>query len=447
MTTLDEHRNAFEQKLQNLRDSHIENLENDLAAMRARLIKETPPVSSIPEKIAHWLSSLDVSRGSSATASIPQARLELGGSAPLREVDEFFQKEFQTFSYLSSSLMAYPTVFCESLEEFFGVLIKDLNVSPVARQAELERMIREARDTAEKTNGGGIFGVNLPGQGCYLNGWLFAYGTGLLPAQVKDNPEYLPHILMTAAHEKLGHGFLAECSALGTAKSRLGLTLVDVAQRFGMRSADDPLSSLRQQQNNLIFTTSQLLEEGWATWVESYLGSRLWQKQHPHHAGEALVKACQNLPADLENREDVQDTLLAALVFLLGDEPADVYRLHWAVNVINTLGAELDDYFFEAVGQPLRYCVGELMYWRIEVQLGALCVPYAGLIAANVSIDPDKISLSDLQTVMNNDPRLHPDARLAAIARLNSNNKNDVPGMARLVEQQLSLSVPPQFLR
>jgi hypothetical protein len=447
MTTLDEQRNAFEKKLQNMRDSHKENLDNDLAAMRTRLIKETPAVASIPEKITRWLSSLDIARGPAATAGIPQARLEMGTSAPLREVDSFFQKEFQTRTYLSSSLMAYPTVFCESLEEFFGVLIKDLNVSPTARQAELNRMVEEARQTAEKTNGGGIFGVNLPGQGCYLNGWLFAYGSGMAPAQVKDNPEYLPNILMTAAHEKLGHGFLAECSALGSAKSRLGLTLVDVAQRFGMRAADDPLSSLRQQQNNLIFTTSQLVEEGWATWVESYLGNRLYQKQHPHHAGEALVKACQNLPADLENREEIHNTLLAALVFLLGDEPADVYRLHWAVDVVNTLGAELDDYFFGTVGQPLRYCVGELLYWRIEIQLGALCVPYAALIAANVAIDIDKISLSDLQTVMGNDPRLHPDARLAAIARLGSREKNNIPGMARMVEQQLSFSVPPQFLR
>ncbi len=445
MSTFDDKKASFEQRLQKSRANHEANLDKQLADMRVRLLKDAPP--ALPDAAIRQITRLDHEIKQQRISGMPrEMRVQIGGSTPLRQVDSFFIKEFQTNKYLYSNLMSYPTVFCETLEEFFNTFIDDLDVSPSAKRQELNRMVEEAQQTAADSHGGGIFGVNLPGQGCYLNGWLFAYESGKKPSEILQSESHLPSILMTAAHEKLGHGFLAECSVLGKTKSRLGLDMVEVARRFSLRSAEDPLTSLRQQQNGLIHTTSQLVEEGWATWVESYIGQCLWERQHPTHTVEPLIEACQNLPQNVENRQQVKEALLTAMAYLLGDQQANLQALHWAINTIEILGSDFDDYFFSAASQPLRYCIGELLLMRIETQMGPLCAPYAALTAANVAIEPDKISLSDLQTLMDQDPRLHPDTRLAAIAQLSIRNKNDVAEMGRQIEQQLSFSVPPRLL-
>ena len=453
MTNLDEIKSSFERKLDERAQQSKTRQDADLQALRAQLLRRVKP--ALPADVARRLEGVDErlkavsDQPSAASRRLPlQPLLDLSGSTPLRDLDAAFAEIFNLKAYYPTKALEYPTVYCESLEEFFTPIAEHLNLSSEARQAELGRMIAEARHTAQETKGGGILGYNLSGLGCYLNGWLFVYGHDLPLRGAFEKPELLLRVLSTAAHEKLGHGFLSAYSALGKVKAELGITLHETARRFGVRPSDDPVDSLRMSQAELLTMASQLLEEGWATWVETFLASNLMQVGgHPRHSLEAIFQAIGNLPTEFHERENIQAALLGSLEALFSQVDVPLPLLHQAVMVIEMLGSELDGYFGPALGQPLRYAVGELIMAQAGVNLGPVCVPYAALIAANISFDPQGISLTDLREMFANKPNLNPDARLAALSRLQLAQVNDIAELARRTEADLSFSVPGEIKR
>ena len=168
-----------------------------------------------------------------------QFQVEIGGSTPLQQLDSDFLSAFRLADYFPPEWIAYPTVYCETLEEFFTPLTLDLDISPHRWEKYLDQWMREAQNGARK-----IFGFNLPGIGCFLNGWLFGTANNLSAGEAFQNLEILNKIIEIAAHEKLGHGFLSAFSELGRSNSVLGLRGVELARLFGIRPADDPTSSL-----------------------------------------------------------------------------------------------------------------------------------------------------------------------------------------------------------
>lgn len=420
-----------------------ERMQADLSTLRSALLDISQPASF--KHLRAQTASLVDRWHKPQIFDIAQPLLDMTRSPDLSQLDRAFSEHFDLRTYYSTTGLSYPTVYCESLEEFFTPLVDQLNLSSPARQTELTRLALGARQDTENGRGD-ILGYNLPGQGAYINGWLFGFRTGKTPQAAMQDPESFSRILETAAHEKLGHGFLSAYSSLGAVKSRLGLTQIEHAHKFGLRFADDPTNSLRREQANLLFLVSQFLEEGWATWVETYLGQSLNSTgAHPKVNMEQIVQAIQQIPASIPDSGQMQQALLSALVLLFEDEPVPFEMLHQAMMTFEVLGSELDGHFGSLLGQPLRYVLGELIFYQAEVNLGSRCVPYAALIAAAVDYDPAKISLSDMRELLGRDPRLHPDTRLAAISRVQLETKNDVRAMGKLVTDQLSLSIPREL--
>ena len=79
---------------------------------------------------------------------------------------------------------------------------------------------------------------------------------------------------------------------------------------------------------------------------------------------------------------------------------------------------------------------------QVEANMGSACVPYVALIAANVNFNFEKISLTDLASLLVNDPSLHPDARLAALSRIKLKQKGSISELAQRAQAELSFSVP-----
>jgi hypothetical protein len=448
MSKLDDIKSSFGRKLDEITEQHAERLAAELKVLRQALLREVKPAT--PQEVAHRLKDFDYELRERLKNQEPpetrQALVDMRASTQLRELDAAFAQTFDLARYYPTYRLSYPTVYCETLEEFFTPILEHLDISPQARQIALERAVEEAIEIAERTDGGGTFGVNLPGKGCYLNGWLFVYGREMPPEAALQDRELLPRILGVSAHEKLGHGFLSAYSALGEVKSRLGLEQTRIAEKFGLRGADDPTSSLRMAQDRLLYLSSQLLEEGWSTWVETYLTAEaLGFGEHPRYSLEGVRQAVEGLL-----RLDAQSecgALLQSLDLLFGPDDPPLFALHQAVMVVAMVGDDFDEYFGAKLGQPLRYAVGELVLSQAEANLGALCAPYASLVAGNVTFDPAQISLSDLDTLLSGDPRLHPDARLAAISRLRLAAPNNVKELAERAQTELSFSVPPELKR
>lgn len=446
MPTLEDLKSSFSRNLDAQRLAHAARLEAELQILRDQLWQSSlPPLPVDPSWLGGALTSPRKSPGPPRLPKVPR-RVDLTTSSVLQEMDAAFIQAFDVENFYPVERLAYPTVYCETLEEFFTPLAQQMDISSQARQALVQQMAEQAQQTAAQTDGGGTFGFNLPGVGCYLNGWLFAYGSGLSPQAAFQQTRLQQRILGTAAHEKLGHGFLSLYSALGAVKTSLGLSLADLARRFSLQSADDPQSSLRREQANLLYTFSQLLEEGWATWVEGFLaGELLGASAGPRYELSQVIAAIQDLPVDVQNRHQVQDLLMGALAALFSRDDVPLGSLHQAVMVFDVVGSEFDDYFFQALGQPLRYVIGELLFHQAETNLGTACLPYAALLAANITFDPAQISLADLRDLFSHDPRLNPDARLAALCRLVLSQPGALEEFTRRAEAELSFSVPKEL--
>ena len=453
MTNLDEIKSSFGKELDQLTKQHKTYLDTELASLRQQLLRQAKP--ALPGDIARRLEGADerLVGQSGHRSSVPghfpaQPLLDLQGSTALRDLDAAVAEVFNLSVYYSLQPLNYPTAYCESLDEIFTPIVEQLNLSTKARRTELDRLITEAQRIAQETDGGGVLGYNLPGQGCYLNGWLFVYGRNLPPRTALEHPELLHHVLSTAAHEKLGHGFLSAYSALGKTKVELGISLLEIARRFGLSPSDDPVASIRQEQAELLNLASQLLEEGWATWLETFFGANLMESGiHPRYSIEAIVGAIESLPSEVPERDKIHGALIGALEFLFGVEEVPIELIHQAVMTVEIVGGQLDTYFGSVLGQPLRYAIGELLMVQAGTNLGPVCVPYAALIAANVSFDLREIGLSDLREMFVTKPNLNPDARLAALSRIGLCQTNSVAELAMQAESELSFSVPKELKR
>lgn len=441
MSNMDDLKTSFEKKLDAQYAAHSARLEQDLAELRASLLRAYNPVPlpEAPRRAAQMAATW-----AAPAASPLNGLVELSGSSKLKEVDDAFLQLFILGAYYPTNRLAYPTVYCETLAEFFSPQLEQLNLSSQARQAVLKDMIADAEQTAREH--GGILGYNLPGKGAYLNGWLFAYNTQVPASQVFAHPALARRVYETAIHEKLGHGFLFGYSALGQVKIRLGLGQAEIARRFDLRTVDDPLASLRNAQAGLVFQVSQLLEEGWATWLEMYLGAALAGEKHqPRYSLPQVLAVIQALPAELPGRETIQQSLLTALLLLFGEDETPMAALRDAVIFFDFQSAQLDEFFGQHLGQPLRYVIGELLFSQAQANLGAQCLPYAALIAANLSFDPAGLGLNDLADLLTKDPRLNPDVRLAALSRMKLREKNNIQHLARQAAAELSISIPSEF--
>jgi hypothetical protein len=444
--TMDDKRSDFENKLDELHRKHDTTLDADLSTLREQFERAVKP--ALPADISRRVEGFDqraINSFQAQPTTMTQALVNIQDSGPLKGLDLRFTGLFNLGQYYSTTLLDYPTVFCETLEEFFTPFLIDLDLSTQARQTELKRLVIEAEENA-KDQGGGIFGVNFPGRGCYLNGWLFVYGQAISAQVALQDKKILLRVLAVAAHEKLGHGFLSAYSALGAVKNRMGLTTVDLANHFGLHPVDEPTWRLRHDQAMLLFQASQLLEEGWASWIEAYMARQLGGTPlGPRYSMQAVLNAIHGLPETLSDRESLQQLLLGSLELLFNEERSSLPELHQAVMVIEKAGDALDPYFGPILGQPLRYAIGSLLMIQAEVNQGAGCMPYMALIAANLTFDPNQISLSDLRELLGSDPRLNPDARMAALSQVRLKQPNDIKSLAQIAEMELSFSVPKEL--
>ena len=163
--------------------------------------------------------------------------------------------------------------------------------------------------------------------------------------------------------------------------------------------------------------------------------------QHPRHSIKKIIEAFQSMPEDQPNRLETLGTMRTALAWVFENQDTSDEGLLKAVKVLEFLGND----FQEVLGQPLRYAVGEMLMVQAGINLGPKCVPYAAPIAANVKLNPAELAISDLEELLSSDPRLNPDARLAAISKMGLAEKNNVHLLASEVSARLSFTPPAEI--
>ncbi len=392
------------------------------------------------------------SRSVGAVAPWPAVsrRVDLQGAAALQEMDRLMWDSFGLAGLFPYRAFAdYPLVYCETLEEYLVPLLETLDASESTRQEWLETLKRQAEEGARQ--GSGEMGYNLPGRGCFLNGWFLAYGRAASARAALADPTVFPSILATVAHERQGHGFLVIYTQLGAEKARLGLQRYEIARRFNLRRSDTPESALLGEKEGIVFYSSLLLEEGWATWIEQQMSSLAHQAgltvQEPRLPSRGYTVArvgdlLQRLQAGRSDQAEAARAALDALAALfIRESPSDVL-IHQAVRILQQAGPALDEAFGREFGQPSPYVLGYLLLQRLAGAVGPRCVPHAVGLAGNLSYGLQSISVSDLESVVAENPRLNADSRLALLGSLQLQRPGDVAELARLAREELNLAVP-----
>jgi hypothetical protein len=381
-------------------------------------------------------------------------KIDLYDDRSLQIIDDLMRDEFQLRRHLENAELRYPTIYCETMDEFYGVLLMDEDVSASTKQQWLEELKAEAMEHAP----GGTFGVNLPGNGCYVNGWLFAYGRAENARAALRDPAIYPRIVETVAHEKLGHGFLAEHSSMGQEKTRLGMWRFDRAGQFGARGPDSPRMRLLEAKHTILYHASTFAEEGWSNWIEHWISAQFANavndlapagnyRPAPHPTLDDVRRALQEVSRHEPDLRGPAQLVLEAIgvLFDSDEDGATSYDVHAAMIALQTRAPALADAVAQRLGQSLPYTVGCLLVERIAEACGPLCTPYALLIAANVTYDLEQISVADLQQLTTGDARLNVNSRLALMTLLAPARKNDVAEMSMLAREILNLSTPANF--
>ena len=442
-------------KIDDIRDNYSRKLDQEINQHERRVqneIEKLDQPSTQQAKFDHLLADFGLEERAKSNLrqdSLPfltrkQTLVDMTHSDPLKELDNDFLAFFNLSAYYPSSKINYPSFLCNSQDEFFGAMFADENISEQERKSKIDEEIEKLKNANSK-----IMGVNCPGQGCYVNGWQIAQDYNLPPSEINlQNQMIINQVKETATHEKLGHGFISGYSAMGELTTKMGLNKVKIASQFGAAPADNPAWLLLTAQWKVIFEASKFLEEGWATWIQGYLKETLFQNSenpknppfhHPIHDGEELAKAVVSLPQ--ERRID----FINAFNVLFGDDAVKIIDLYAAMMTMSSIDNDYYDMFMALSHQPLRYVLGEFLCLQTERNLGVKSLPYAVLIAANITLNNTQISVSDLDLSLNGDPRLNPNTRLAAKSRIKLDHLGDLNELCQKVTSELSMVVPPEL--
>ena len=370
----------------------------------------------------------------------------------LKYLDEGFKKEFEIDRFPYGSL-DYPTQYCETLDEFVEVLVDFLALSQSIKQHEKLREMGEA--IRDAIRGGGMYGLNLPGRGCFINGWLLAQQAGCAqPLDALNVPGTFISAVSTVVHEKHGHGFISEFTESGRGKSAVYMDTLDLAQEFDLRPADSPDWRLLMDKWNLLFHTSMFTEEGFATWIEQHRLAELAQQMPDMFENEPrrylpddVINAMAECVDGSDGRE--RETLQAAtdaLVSLLRPEAPDVAAVQAAIAVLRECEAHLcvSGAYLDHFTQSPRYVFGGAILNSLANRLGTSCVPYAIAVACNVDFKLDTIANADLRDLVldERDLTFNVDARLGLIASVELQEKDDLQELCYVCREGLNLAVP-----
>jgi len=372
-------------------------------------------------------------------AGSPEAglfRVNMTYDTEVREFDDFFLKQFNIEDYYpqAKASLSYPVIYCETEEEFAeGILnVSSIKFSPTFKKDWLEKYAQ----VYSRYNG-----VNISGVACYINGYIFGERFKQSPAKVKNDPRFKHHIDETVVHEKLGHGFLNLFSTLGQALGSLGFFMAEDAANFSQQVYSDPEYKLKYEKHQLLLISSFYQQEGWSTWIEKYFSKHKFNvdTNQPYTADfirKTIMEFNDKIQPDMKT---IKEELLKSIEIVLDDKSYADDAILKNMHIIK----KYEDFFKKPL--PLRYVLGQVLLSKVEQNAGYLCVPHAALLAGNIKINPDSIGLHDLDTLLDTDPLLNTDVRLVLISKLKPVKQNDVPGFAKLIEEDLNMPVPANY--
>jgi len=387
-----------------------------------------------------------------APLAVSRSGTDLYNQIDLAEMDKVFARDFrlENYRWFSQDKLLLPTVFCSTPEEFTAAMFERQNISETMRRQLVEAASADMQAEADK---GGTYGFFINGQGCYVNGWLVAKSCGLQLGDAKTmlaNPAVKARVVRVAAHEKLGHGFLAEFTKQGVEMRALHMGLHRLAREFNIKLADSPDYTLLDEKWRTIFGVSRYAEEGWASWIEDYVSPRMQLEKvggaiEPEHILRLFDKIIASPDTAAEGKDFLEKAGNAICAICSGASNVEAADIPHKMQFLQRCDSALGDLFAQTFGQEPCYIVGQLMIQTLERKFGVEALPLLLAIAGCITYSIERHSCSDLALAVAKDPKLSMDVRLALLTKANA-KKGDLKGIAKSAKEDLGLSIPESVL-
>jgi len=313
-------------------------------------------------------------------------------------IDEEFEKKLG-FEFEGS----WPSTYlCEDLDEFAEKMVQNLQLSDTQKDIRKEKEKEISKNTK---------GVNLPGEGFYLNGSFFLNKHSNIEniEDLLEKPRSRTDIISTVCHEKLGHGFIDMCTPLGKELSENNLRMIELAGEFDIDSSLTPDWEMAKEKWDILFPHMCYLQEGYATWVQNFMAKSLGLEKSGGYSWSPLKK---NLPRDAYDD----------LYFLINKKEKvgleDMLRIKHI--------ADENEQILKDLGQLPRYILGYLIFKKLEACVGPKNVPHSVKIACSVEYQLSDIPVSDLERLVEK-AKFNLDTRILKLSRLDLEDKKNEP--------------------
>lgn len=284
----------------------------------------------------------------------------------------------------------------------------------------------------------------LPDKGCYVNGPRLANGRD--PEQALDDPETFFRAVQAIAQTMWGWGFLIDYSEAGQQRKRANLWQPEVAAQLGLADLAASYPPLVTQ----IRQHAVLLETGWSTWIgEVVMQAARRQKlggwERPSFSHKDFWQILRSAIGEIVSEMPGWDLFLpvkGGLRQLMGTHEDGQAYVHRQLVKRRTAVLNLETKIQQVSGRSGATWLSRLVLDKVEARVGSFCMPYAMLIAANISYDLNAPGLAALT----NNPALVPqgsmDTRLWLLSYLDESVKYDVSTMAIAAWDILNLASP-----
>jgi len=289
---------------------------------------------------------------------------------------------------------------------------------------------------------------HYPGKGTFINRHRYED----MLEQGNDNPLQRAHLIGEVARERWGWGFLLEYTTLGQLAGQAGIWPALSAQRLGIPLKDNAVAHLAAA----LHRSWILLEAGWSEWIWQFVefkarqavGEGVLHIPRPGRMMELLEKIINVFPLYITPHGiHLRLMSLIDLVKFLFFEESDVLTitLHRVLLETQKFCIENDAKVLETIGYRLSQILGGFYFSKLESTVGILATPYAVLIATHVPSLDFKSSAKNFVEVIENDPRLSADTRLALLARSDARIKYDPRALFVAAWERFHLDGPREF--
>ncbi|MBN2310099.1 MAG: hypothetical protein JXR94_14085 [Candidatus Hydrogenedentes bacterium] len=435
---LDKRLKDMERKLAQKTAAIESNAQQRLRALSRRIDEAVAKIGRIDVQTPAGVQQIELS-----VPALRSERVDMSRERSVEAVDSIMEAEFDVHGRLGGSMAAYPTTYCESAREYIEPLVADMPVSDSQREGLIQQ-IEQAAQQGQLPPILQSLGVHIPGVGCFINGWYMAQGAGVSPRELFDSPKGFAQIVTTASHEKWGHGFITELTASGAEKKSVQLGKHHLADQFDVRTVDTPDHARLSEQWEILFFSSQYVEEGYATWIERYLAECIAQRNPncaeflrtaPSFSIDAIHAALSNARGGAECAQAIQALFAPSASISFESVHAAMADLVAAVDAMG-------DAFLHTVGMPGCYAIGFCIVDAIAQRQGPKCIPFAVAAACNIQYGLAQISNHDLRNYVTTHPNLNVNTRLALMMFLSQGTKDDVQGFMGRVRDELGITPP-----